>query len=339
MASVYKRSCDRKRPGAPWHITYRDFRFKGDDGIRVTVKGCPDKTATQRQANALETEAANRRQGLSDPRAEATAAHEARPLGEHLDAYHEYLVAKGGTTDHADMTRRRVARLVALVAGARLDEIAPPPAGLTRKARSEADATTARHLAAAAVADLTPSRVQSALAALKRDGLGVETINHHVRAIKAFSRWLWRDGRAREHHLAHLSTSNPEADRRRRRALTTPEALALVKAAENGPPFRGLNGPDRATLYRVALGTGFRRDELGSLAPEAFRLAQKPPVIVCAAAYTKDGQRGGATDPGRPGRRSAPLGDVQAPWPLRLRSVDPDRRHDPGGPGRRRGGV
>jgi len=73
-------------PGSTWHITYRDYRFKDDDGRRVTVKGCPDKSATQRQAYALETEAANRRRGLTDPRTEATAAHEARPLGEHLDA-------------------------------------------------------------------------------------------------------------------------------------------------------------------------------------------------------------------------------------------------------------
>src|SRR3954454_9888868 len=117
MASVYKRSSDRKRPGAAWFITYRGFRFKGDDGIRVTVKGCPDKAATQRQAHALETEAANRRRGLSDPRAEATAAHEARPLAGHLGDSHASLVAKGGTPAHADMTRRRAARLVALVTG------------------------------------------------------------------------------------------------------------------------------------------------------------------------------------------------------------------------------
>jgi integrase len=307
MASVFKRSSDRKRPGAPWYITYRDYRFKGDVGVRVTVKGCPDKAATQRQAHALETEAADRRRGLSDPRAETAAAHEARPLAEHLDAYHTYLVAKGGTEAHADMTRRRIARLVALVTGARLDDIAPLPTGLTRKAWSEAEAITARHLAAARVFDLSLSRVQSALAALKAGGSGAETVNHHVRAVKAFARWLWKDGRAREHHLAHLSTSNPEADRRRRRALTTPEAVALVTAAENGPPFRGLGGPDRAILYRVALGTGFRRDELGSLTPEAFRLDHEPPVIVCAAAYTKNGHEAEQPVPDA-------LADVLRPW-------------------------
>src|SRR5262249_5108398 len=62
--------------------------------------------------------------------------------------------------------------------------------------------------------------------------------------------WLWRDGRAREHYLAHLSTINPEADRRRlRRALTPEEAARLIDAAERGPVVMGMTGPDRARLY------------------------------------------------------------------------------------------
>ena len=112
-------------------------------------------------------------------------------------------------------------------------------------------------------------------------------------AVKGFSRWLWRDGRAREHALAHISTSNPEADRRRqRRALTPEEAARLVEAAETGPVVMGMTGPDRATAYRVALGTGFRADELRSLTPASFRLDDNPPVVVCEAGYTKNGHPG-----------------------------------------------
>ena len=133
MASVFKRSCDRKRPGAPWLITYRNFRYKGDDGIRVTVKGCPDKAATQRQAHALETEAANRRRGLTDPKAEAIASHEARPLGEHLDAYHDYLVAKGGTAAHADV----IAKFAAAFCVRRASRTRPRSPASPRKRRSQ----------------------------------------------------------------------------------------------------------------------------------------------------------------------------------------------------------
>ena len=50
-------------------------------------------------------------------------------------------------------------------------------------------------------------------------------------------------------------------------------------------------GPDRAMAYRVALSTGFRADELRSLTPESFALDRTPPVVVCAAGYTKNGRK------------------------------------------------
>ncbi len=138
--------------------------------------------------------------------------------------------------------------------------------------------------------------------------MSLESVNHHIRAVKAFSRWLWKDGRAREHALAHLATVNPESDRRRvRRALTPEEAAALVQAAENGAVVMGLSGPDRATLYRVAMGTGFRAEELTSLTPAAFHLDSDPPEIVCAAAYTKNGHL--AEQP-----VSAALATILRPW-------------------------
>ena len=52
MASVFKKSRDRKRPGASWYIAYVDER-----GIRRMIKGCPDKAATEAIARKLETEA------------------------------------------------------------------------------------------------------------------------------------------------------------------------------------------------------------------------------------------------------------------------------------------
>jgi integrase len=50
-----------------------------------------------------------------------------------------------------------------------------------------------------------------------------------------------------------------------------------------------MTGPDRATVYRLALGTGFRAAELASLTPASFRLDSDPPSVVCAAGYTKNG--------------------------------------------------
>jgi site-specific recombinase XerC len=287
MSSVFKRARDRKRPGSSWYVAYVD-----DKGVRRTIRGCPDKAATEAMARKLETEADLRRRGVIDPRSDAYAAHEARPLAEHVREFSEYLIAKGGTEAHATVSRHRIARVAALILGARPETVAPPPAGLTRKDRARLDEAVAGRLQAARVSDLSPSRVQCALGALRNHGLSLETVNHHVRAIKAFSRWLWKDGRAREHTLAHLSTSNPEADRRlKRRALTRDEAARLVRATQSGPVVKGMSAEDRAMAYRVALSTGFRADEMRSLLPEAFRLETNPPQVVCEAGYTKNGHK------------------------------------------------
>jgi Phage integrase family len=48
-----------------------------------------------------------------------------------------------------------------------------------------------------------------------------------------------------------------------------------------------MTGPDRAALYRVAAGTGFRANELRSLTPESFDLAADPPTVTVKAAYSK----------------------------------------------------
>ena len=127
------------------------------------------------------------------------------------------------------------------------------------------------------VSDISPSKVLDALATLRDEGLGHETINHHVRAVKAFSRWLWKDGRAREHALAHLATSNPEADRRRRRrALTPEEAGRLVRAAERGPVVMGMTGPDRARCYRPGPRDRIPRGRVGEPDPRVVPARCRP---------------------------------------------------------------
>jgi integrase len=240
----------RKR-GRLWY-----FRFVDADGVKRERKGCTDKRATEELARAAESEAAKVRAGVIDPKAIAYGVQESRPLSDHLADFRKALEDKGGTPKHAMVTSHRAERILTLA-----------------KARR--------------ISDLSLSKALDALATLREEGLGAETINHHVRAVKAFARWLWRDGRAREHALAHLSTSNPEADRRRRRrALTPEEATRLILAAESGLVVKGMTGPDRAMLYRVALGTGFRAAELASLTPASFRLDSEPPTIVCEAAYT-----------------------------------------------------
>jgi integrase len=150
--------------------------------------------------------------------------------------------------------------------------------------------------------------VQGAVAAVREKGLSLATCNDTLRAIKQFSRWLWRDGRAREDVLVHLTGYNVALDRRHdRRALTDEELARLIAAAESGPAVIGMPGPDRAMLYRVAVGTGFRANELRSLTPESFDVDADPPTVTVQAAYSKHRRKDV-----QPIRRD--LADLLGPW-------------------------
>ena len=261
----------RKRSGA-WYARWVDA-----DGVKRELRAGTDKRAAEQLAAAMESEASKVRAGLVDAKSLAYRDHEARSLPDHLADFRAYLIGKGSTETHANLTHNRVARLL--------------------------DIGKARRLS-----DLAPSRVTAALKSLRDGGLSLRSIHHHIRCVKGFSRWLWRDGRAREDTLAHLANVNADPDRRRvRRALTPDEAARLVEAAERGPVVCRLSGRDRSALYRLALGTGFRAAELASLTPEAFDLEGDPPTVTVTAAYSK--RRRNDCQPIRPD-----LADALRPW-------------------------
>ena len=77
--------------------------------------------------------------------------------------------------------------------------------------------------------DLDPGRVQEALKALRDEGLSLETVNRHRTAIRAFSRWCWKDGRTRTDPLAGVTGFNAKEDRRHdRRTLGVDELRRLI---------------------------------------------------------------------------------------------------------------
>ena len=132
------------------------------------------------------------------------------------------------------------------------------------------------------------SKIQAAIGELHEQGRSLQTCQHYLRAIKQFSRWLFRDGRVREDVLAHLSGFNPSIDRRyERRPLSAEELRLLIDTAEQGRPWRRMPGRDRAMLYRLAAGTGFRAGELRSLTPASFHLNDDPPYVVLQASHSK----------------------------------------------------
>ncbi|MBI5863433.1 MAG: hypothetical protein HZB38_02755, partial [Planctomycetes bacterium] len=154
-------------------------------------------------------------------------------------------------------------------------------------------ADEARHrvnkLGAMRISELTPSAVQAAIGEFRKVK-SLQTCQHYLRAMKQFSRWLERDGRVRNDALAHLTGFNAATDRRyERRALDADEFGRLVQTTETAPQWRqSLTGADRAMLYRVAAGTGFRVGELASLTPASFSLGgDDPPAIMLDAKRSK----------------------------------------------------
>ncbi len=250
MASVFKTKGAEK-----FTILYTD-----EHGKRRKKIGYISKRDTERLAMKLEERAAKIKNGDIDPKSEAYHRHEGIPLVDHLVAYGRSLIAKGGTEKHERTSLRRIGRLFELAKFKR-------------------------------ISDLSLSKALEAVQALRDEDLGQETLNHHIRALKAFSRWLWRDTRAREHYLAHITTSNSEGDRRHvRRALTFEEVTRIAQTTEAGPDSMGMTGPDRAMLYALALGTGFRAEELRTLVPERFDLDSDRPTVTARACYTKNGK-------------------------------------------------
>jgi integrase len=126
------------------------------------------------------------------------------------------------------------------------------------------------------------------LLARRERGVGVETSNHYLAAIKAFTKWLVKDRRTAADPLSHLSRQNADVDRRhQRRALREQDFSRFVEATASGKTFRGLAGPDRLVLYTLAANTGFRAKELASLAPASFDLDAAPPTVTVGAGYSK----------------------------------------------------
>jgi len=258
MPSIFRQQYTKPHPTKPGErISYEAekwyFRYRDADGVLRKVAGDESKEITlQMLAKKLE-EAALARQGIVDP----FMKHRLRPLSEHLEEFSKAHRAKGTTEEQVSLVKQRCE---SILTGCEF----------------------------AFMADFSASRVQTYLADLRKSGRSVQTSNHYVRAIKQFTKWMVLDRRMADNPLAPLETMNTKADRRRiRRALTEGELVKLLEATEPGKTVKGLSGPDRAMLYRVAVYTGYRAGELGSVTPESFDLVGDHPSLSVTAGNSK----------------------------------------------------
>jgi len=237
-----------KKKSRKWWGRYRDAMGREK---RVPLAG--DKAAAQAMLNDLVRRVELERAGRLDPFEE----HLKRPFTEHIDEFEQHLKDKGNSAQHVFEVAARVRKI-------------------------------ARGCKWKSISDISASEVQRYLGARRDKGLGRQTSNHYLRAIKQFSRWLVRDRRYHDDPLIHVAMLNVKVDRRHdRRALSDEEFALLVEAAMEGKRVVKISGPDRAIMYILSAWTGYRRSELGSLTKRSLRLDDDPPTITVAAAYSK----------------------------------------------------
>lgn len=123
-------------------------------------------------------------------------------------------------------------------------------------------------------------------------GLAPRTANAAIKAVRQFSTWLYVSRRAAADVLGkRLQTYNKAMDQRRpRREMTEEEFALLLDAAHKGPHRCGISGPDRAILFQLAVGTGFRQRACLSLTKDSFAVAPSTlhPCVTLAPQWNKN---------------------------------------------------
>jgi len=256
MATVFKRGGSKAK--GPWYAAWQDH-----NGKRITkCTQTTDKAAAERIAKKREAAAALRREGVIDPNQERLQAQSQRPLTEQLADFETVLKSRERTPKHVRTTQRHIQWVL--------------------------DTSGIEY-----IKDLSSAVVSRSLGELRKGGASLRTCNSYMQSITSFTRWVWKEKRASYDPLTSLTRFNEATDvRHERRAMTSEEVAYLLRFTESHTTANhSLCGPDRAMVYRIALSTGFRANEIRSLSPSSFRLSQDSPFVVVEAGYSKRRRR------------------------------------------------
>ena len=175
----------------------------------------------------------------------------AKPLTEHVDDYHASLLDLDRSEDHANLVKSRVLKILA-------------GCGFTYWK------------------DLDRGKVESWLKRERDGGMKQQTNRHYVRNLKAFCRWVVDEGRAAESPVATL-TPVPVIDETVPGVFTVEQIQTLLTTTYTGRRRGRATGRDRAMLYKVAVETALRANELRTLTRSSFKLDADPPTVTIEA--------------------------------------------------------
>ena len=114
-----------------------------------------------------------------------------------------------------------------------------------------------------------------------------KTKNYYIKSLKQFGSWMVNDQRVSESPFRYLKNiSSDGTERHPRRSLDIDEARRLLETTQAAPERFGMTGYERALLYRLAIETGLRANELRNLTISSFDL--KACTVTAVAAYSKN---------------------------------------------------
>ena len=252
MASVFKRGGGKAKGN--WYASWSDHNGQRKTKCTRTT----DKATAERIAKKHEADAALRRDGVIDPTLDAIGRESRRSIDDHLADYRAKLQAAGRTQRHIDDTLRYVCKIAAA-----------------------AEWQTAANISADAVHRFAGG--------LQEQGRSARTVQAHLAAIKAFSKWLAQNEKLPRDPLASVGKPDPKADRRHIRRMLLPDEWQRLRAALTvGPERDGILAAERLLLYWTAIQTGLRSSELRSLTRGSLYLDSMRPYITCKAGNTKN---------------------------------------------------
>jgi len=114
------------------------------------------------------------------------------------------------------------------------------------------------------------------------------TKHHHLGACKQFARWMMADRRASDNLIEHLSMTGKIETQEPRRALNIGEIEILFDYIVKSEPLSYIPGHERILLYRFAMETGLRADEIRTLTRTSFDF--EAPTVKVESKHTKNGK-------------------------------------------------
>ncbi|MDR0361355.1 MAG: site-specific integrase [Planctomycetota bacterium] len=186
-------------------------------------------------------------------------AGSAKAMSDHIEGFEKYMAAKDGTKKH---TKETVAYIKKAVDYCKW--IVP--------------------------SDIQADEYLDYLKYLRDNGRSLCTLNHSIRAFKAFCRWLKKRKWISENPIAELKLYNQKKDiRHYRRAMIAGELSILLWFVEyKGIKHHGLATDTRALLYHAAAHTGLRWSECRSIRRMDVDLGSETPTIFLRAEFAKN---------------------------------------------------